>query len=268
MITKNAFPILEYDRVYKTRDTIQSYAKVVGAIRAQMTPEQKEYWHISLRAAPQGFRTTPISYGDGDTFEIAINLISHSAQITTSTGHSRNIALTGQSVAEFSSDLLSILNTMNIKPELDLEKFKDTSKTEYDQAAASEIFKSYSLVDIIFKTFKGTIDSETSPVQLWTHHMDIAFTTHPGKDTKNLDQIGFGYLIGDEAVTEPYFYITAYPEIEDTSNITLKEHAYWNPDGWQGVVLKYKDLIANGNPAEFLINHLDKTYDQILDITK
>jgi len=266
MITKNSFPIFEDQDILCTRDAIHSYAKLLGTIRAVMTPEQRNYRHISLTAGPQGFRTTPVPFEDGSTFEISMNLISNSIQLSTSTGHNRNIPLSGQSVAEFSDQVLSILQTMGIKPDIDLEKYSDNTDLEYEPAIAGKIFKSYSLVDIIFKTFKGTISFETSPVQLWPHHMDIAFTCCPNTK-KSIDQIAFGYLTGDETIDEPYFYITVYPELEDTSYITLSEHAHWNADEWQGVVLKYSDLISTDNPGEVLINHLQNTFDQITENT-
>lgn len=267
MITKNSFPILDYDKILGTRDALHSYAKLLGTIRAKMTPQQKDYWHISLATGPQGFRTGPIPFENGSTFELSMNLISQAVHISTSTGHSRNIPLTGQSVAQFISEVLSILENMDIKPDIDLDKFSSDSDLEYNPAVASDIFKSYSLIDIIFKTFKGSITFETSPVQLWPHHMDIAFTCYP-HTKESIDQIAFGYLTGDETVEEPYFYITAYPELEDTSDITVVNDAYWNPDGWQGVVLKYTDLINSDNPGELLINHLQGTFDQILKSAK
>ena len=267
MITKSSFPIFEDGGILSTRDTIHSYARLLGTVRAKMTPEQKDYRHISLSTGPQGFRTSPIPYEDGSAFELSMNLISNSIQISTSTGHNRNIPLAGQSVAQFSGQVLSILETMDINPDIDLERFSDNSSLEYNPAVASKIFKSYSLIDIIFKTFKGTISFETSPVQLWPHHMDIAFTCYP-HTKKSIEQIAFGYLTGDETVEEPYFYITAYPELEDISSITLAEHAHWNAQGWQGVVLKYKDLIKTDNPGELLITHLQNTYDQIMKSTE
>lgn len=267
MITRNSFPIFDDQKILSTRDAIHSYSKLIGGIRAAMTPKQKDYWHISLAAGPQGFRTSPIPFEDGSTFEIYMNLISNSIQISTSTGHNRNVPMSGQSIAELSAQVLSILETIGIKPDIDLEKFSDSTDLEYNPAAASKIFKSFSLIDIIFKTFKGTITFETSPVQLWPHHMDIAFTCYP-HSRENIDQIAFGYLTGDETVEEPYFYITAYPELENISDIALANDTYWNPDGWQGIVLKYSDLIKTDNPGDVLINHLQNTFDQIMKITK
>lgn len=263
MITKDSFPILQYEKIAKTTDAIHSYAKLLGSIRAKMTPEQKEYWHISLRAGTQGFRTTPIPNEDGSTFELSMNLLSHRVEIWTSLGHSRNVTLSGQSLSQFTNEVLSVLHTMGIKPDIELEKFTDNSKLEYDSAVASEIFRSYSLVDIIFKTFKGSITFETSPVQLWPHHMDVAFTCYPpSKD--NMDQIAFGYLTGDSGIEEPYFYITVYPELEEYGHINLTDPSCWNTEGWQGVVLKYNDLIQTNNPGGVLMEYLDNTFNQIM----
>ena len=263
MITKDSFPILQYEKIVKTSDAIHAYARLLGAIRAKMTPEQKEYWHISLRLGTQGFRTTPIPNEDGSTFELSMNLLSHRVEISSSSGHNRNVSITGQSLSQFSNEVLSVLHTIGIKPDIELEKFSDDSKLDYDPSIASEIFRSYSLIDIIFKTFKGSITFESSPVQLWPHHMDVAFTCYPPtKD--NMDQIAFGYLPGDSGIQEPYFYITVYPELEEYSHIKLADLAYWNIEGWQGVVLKYNDLIKTDNPGGLLIDHLDSTFTQIM----
>ena len=258
------FPGLNFESIVPTRDTIHSYAKFIGAIRANMTPEQKDFWHISLHTGTQGFRTTPIPNEDGTTFEISLNLLSHRVHISSSTGDNESIPLNGQPISEFSTEVLSALNNMNINTDIELDKFQDDSEQEYNPDIASEIFRSYSIVDIAFKTFKGNITLETSPVQLWPHHMDIAFTCYT-HSKGNMEQIAFGYLSGDSGIEEPYFYITVYPELEDYSQINLIDDAYWHTEGWQGVVLKYDDLIKTDNPIEMLRDHLRKTFDQIIE---
>lgn len=261
---KYAFPGLSYDEIVRTSDAIHSYLKLLGAVRAEMTPKQKDYRHISLRTGPQGFRTTPIPNIDGNAFELAINLISHNISVSSLTGQNYTIPISGQSQAALTRELLSALDTINIKPGIDLDKFRDESQFEYRKDLASEIFRSYSIVDIIFKKFQGTLKLETSPCQLWPHHMDIALTCYTATESNTIEQVSFGYLIGDKTVEEPYFYITAYPEIDGISQIELKSHAYWNKDGWQGVVLKYGDLIKSAKPADSLLAHLQDTYDQFI----
>ena len=94
--------------------------------------------------------------------------------------------------------------------------------------------------------------------------MDIAFTCYP-QSKDNLEQITFGYLSGDSGIEEPYFYITVYPELENYGQINLIDDAYWHTDEWQGVILKYKDLIKADNSNEKLMGHLQNTFDQIIE---
>lgn len=259
------FPKLEYKQIHSTLGTIHNYAKFLGAIRSSMTPKQKDYWHISLSTAPAGFRTTPIPTPEGNTFEILLNLVSDYLSITTSKGYCWSMMLSGQSLDIFSRDVISELNNLGINPDIDLEKFQDQSYLDYDPETASEIFRAYSVIDMVFKEFKGSLTLETSPVQLWPHHMDIAFTCYPGVANEKIKQIGSGYLLGDSSIEEPYFYITAYPELEEYSDIELIDRAYWNIEGWQGVVLKYADLKSINDPKKVLLDHLSTTFNQILD---
>ena len=68
MTEKTEYPELKYNEILQTMETIHGYAKLLGAIRGSMTPPQKDYWHISLKTGPLGFRTTPIPTGEGHTF--------------------------------------------------------------------------------------------------------------------------------------------------------------------------------------------------------
>jgi len=254
------FPELDYNETAQTRETIYGYAKLLGAIRGAMNPPQKDYWHISLKTAPTGFRTTPIPTGDGHTFEILLDLVSQSVSITTSKGYTWSMPIEGQPLAICSQNLLSELGKLGINPGIDTEKFKDETERNYNFQHASDIFRFYSVFDMVFKEFKGTLPQETSPVQLWPHHMDIACTCYA--DSGLL--ITTGFLTGDGSIEEPYFYITAYPELEDISSIRLIGNAYWHTQDWQGVILKYGDLIKADSPRQELLNHLKTTFEQIL----
>jgi len=261
MTDKTEYPELNYNEILKTRDTIHGYAKLLGAIRGSMTPPQKDHWHISLRTGPLGFRTTPIPIGDGHTFEILLDLVSHSVEITTSKGYTWSTPIEGQSLAVFSKNLLSELGKLGIKPGIDTSKFKDETERDYNFQHATDIFRFYSIFDMVLKEFNGTLTQETSPVQLWPHHMDIAFTCHTGAGLL----ITCGFLTGDGSIEEPYFYITAYPELDDISSITPGGKAYWRTGDWQGVILKYGDLMEADSPTGELLDHLKNTFNQIME---
>jgi len=266
MPDKIELPELNYQEILPTRDTIHGYARLIGDIRGKLTPMQKDYWNISLRTGPFGFRTTPIPSQGGYTFELLLDLIVHSLTITTSQGYTWSIPLAGQPLAQFTGDVLEELDKLGIHPAIEIEKYKDNKEAKYNIEHASNIFRFYSIFDMVLKEFNGSLAVETSPVQLWPHHMDIAFSSYTaGKSRENKELITFGFLTGDESIEEPYFYIKVYPELKDISGITLSGKAYWHTGDWQGVILNYSDLKTAGDPRQELLDHLKNTFDQIAE---
>ena len=57
---------------------------------------------------------------------------------------------------------------------------------------------------------------------------------------------------GDQSITEPYFYITAYPQPEALPQTTLPGSARWISDGFSGAVLLYRDLASLSDPDAYL----------------
>ena len=70
------FPAMPLASWQATRDTITTYSQVIGKIRRALTPKQKHWWHISLRATATGLTTTPIpttAQAQPDTFEMQLD---------------------------------------------------------------------------------------------------------------------------------------------------------------------------------------------------
>ena len=68
-----------------------------------------------------------------------------------------------------------------------------------------------------------------SPVRLWPHHFDVAFL---------VGTIGVGFLAGDDAIDEPYWYVYNTPMPAELPPLSAGE---WFHGSWTGAVLK-------GNP--------------------
>ena len=66
------FPDLTLSRWQATRDTIWQYARVIGEIRASLSPATKHWWHINLRPDVNGLATPPIPYTGADFFNFKI----------------------------------------------------------------------------------------------------------------------------------------------------------------------------------------------------
>jgi len=258
------FPPLSLADWQPTLETLQTYAKVIGKVRRALTPAHKHWFHVSLRVAANGLTTTAIP-APPRTFEMLLDLTAHKLIITTSRGEQWQLPLTGQSAADFCEDTLTALATLGIHPEIDLSLFEDTIPGIYDRAAVEQYWQAISQVDAIFKQFQGELRQETSPVQLWPHHVDLAMLWFsgrlvPGQDPANEEyadeQMNFGFTPGDESIPDPYFYITAYPSPDGLTDTQLSGDAYWLTEGFTGAILPYTSLVAASDPADTLLTYL------------
>ncbi|MEW8193271.1 MAG: DUF5996 family protein, partial [Candidatus Thiodiazotropha sp.] len=117
------------------------------------------------------------------------------------------------------------------------------------------------------KAFKGGLREETSPVQLFPHHFDLAVNWFSGRlvpgadpaDEEHADeQMNFGFVTGDESIPDAYLYVTAYPEPGDWMELELKHGAYWHTDGWVGAILPYAELLRQDQPYTLLLVYLQQ----------
>lgn len=251
-----------------TRDTIHSYARVLGTVRRALTPKRRHWSHISLRMTSTGFTTTPILAGRM-TLELVLDLTHHQLVLTTSRGVEWRQPVCGQSPARFGETLLGTLAYLGVQPEVDRSRFSDDQIGAYDPRAAERLWQVFSQIDAVFRQFQGQLRGETSPVQLWPHHFDLAllwFSSRivPGADPADEDsadeQMNFGFVTGDASVAEPYFYVTAYPLPDQLPGVALPEGTVWHSEGWQGAILTYASLLESTDPAKTLLAFLQELH--------
>ncbi len=272
MMSQLTFPAIPLADLQPTRDTLQNYAKVLGKIRRALTPPQKHWWHISLRVALNGLTTTaiPISGTDEATCEMILNLQpSPEVTITTSQGQTWAMPLTDQSVSEFCDTVLAVLTRWGVEVEIDRSPFTDTTPATLDATAARRYCQALVSIDQVLKQFKAELPGETGPVQLWPHHFDVAMLWFSGRKIPGVDpaneeyadeQMNFGFSSGDEGISNPYFYATAYPWPEAIVATPLPSGAVWHTQGWKGALLMYDSLVGSDKPAEKLLAYLRATY--------
>lgn len=248
-----------------TRDTLHEYARIVGKLRACYMPRSKHWWHITLQVSARGLTTTPFPVAD-QNLELILDLAAHRLMIASSEGWEASHLLTGQSAARLCRWIDRSLTAAHVELEPDLlASFDGEAILPYDAEASGRFREVINWVDAAFRTFKNGLREETSPVQLFPHHMDIALNWFSGRLNPGVDpadeesadeQMNFGFVTGDELVPDAYFYATAYPSPEEWTTLTLPKGAYWHTDGWTGAILPYAVVAGASSPLEMLLEYL------------
>lgn len=263
-MTESSFPELDLEAWRATRDTLQGYCKVLGAVRRAASPRQRHWSHITLHTAADGLTTTPIPAA-GSSFELRLDLIRHQLEVVTSGGERHNQPLEGQSIARFCSQTLTALEDLDLLPQIDASAFADEAAGEWDRQAIDRFWQAWVQIDAVFSTFKGEQRHETSPVQLFPHHFDLALSWYSGRLVPEQDpadeewsdeQMTFGFTTGDAGIAEPYFYATAYPQPEGFVGSELPAEAHWHSEGFSGAVLLYSQLVASARAQELVARFL------------
>ena len=250
---------------HPTRDTLHQYARIIGKIRGRYMPKHKHWWHITLNVSARGLTTTPFPVA-GQSLELILDLAAHQLVIDSSNGWRTTLPLAGQSTAGLCRQVSAVLAGAGIElePEL-LADFDSEEAQPYDVMAVNRFRQAINRVDVAFRTFKGGLREETSPVQVFPHHLDVSMNWFSGRLVPGVDpadeedadeQLNFGFVTGDGSIPDAYFYVTAYPEPDNWTDLALPEGAWWHTEGWTGAVLPYAAVVASEQPLERLLGYL------------
>lgn len=268
-MTQPVFPPLPLDEWRSTRDTLTRYAQVLGKIRRALAPPQKHWWHVSLHATTVGLTTTPMM-ANGQLFEVILDFTDHQTHVVTSTGQRRAIPMTGQATASYCGQLKSAFLALGLTVDFDESVCEGSEAGDYDATAVSRFWQAFTQITAVFTTFKHSFRGESSPVQLWPHHFDLALLWLSGRLVPDQDptdpeyadeQMNFGFVTGDDGIPEPYFYATAYPMPPGFADQPLPEAAYWHTEGWTGAILPYAALTTAVNPQDRLLDFLQAAHN-------
>jgi hypothetical protein len=257
------YPSLVLDEWRATRDTIHAYAKVIGDIRRNFAPKQKYWGHLSLRVTATGLTTRPFIAGNR-VVELVLDFTVHQLIISTNRGEQWRQPLYGQSSNELCGRMLSALGLMDVWPELDRGLLSDAPGA-YDIAAISRFWQVLTRLNGVLTQFRGERREETSPVEMWPEHFDLAVLWFSGRMVPRQDvanenwadeQMNFGFVTGDASVPEPYFYATAYPLPPMLPGTAWPQDVRWHSLGWNGAVMPYAALVGAADPDGKLLSFL------------
>jgi hypothetical protein len=88
----------------------------------------------------------------------------------------------------------------------------------------------------------------SAPVRIWPHHFDIGTVLPLGPaGGEGAPTLGVGLSPGDEAIAEPYFYVTPWPVPDPLPD--LPAGGQWHREGWTGAVLTGTEVVSAGDGA-------------------
>ena len=236
-----------------TRDRLHRWARLAGAVRRQCSPQRKHWWHIGLVPSARGFTTTPFATPHGCA-ELELDLHRGQLRLVADDAREQRVALAKDPAGDGRDELIAALGSFDAAVEL--PRFDGPTAGDYDDAAAHRYLRVLHAVASALRQLQGECHEETSPLQLWPHHFDLALSWFsgravPGKEHCEPDErnesVTVGFSTGDDGDPEPYLYALAYPWPAGVDAAPLPA-GRWHGPGWNGGYLPWAEAVSGGDP--------------------
>jgi hypothetical protein len=283
--TRPSLPALPLNEWEQTKTTLHLWAQIVGKVRMASTPPRNHWWHVPLYVDVRGLTTRRMHARSAVSFEINFDFINHRLVVTTNRGGLRSFELVdGLSVAEFDEKLHAALDALDLPVAIREIPFglatttpfpADREHAAYDPDAVERFWRIVEWTDQVFEEFAGWYCGKTSPIHLFWHSFDLAFTRFGGRraplipdadpvtrEAYSHELISFGFWAGDDNMREPAYYSYTAPEPEGLSGRRLfPDEAYWSTHGSGALaLLPYDAVRAAAGPRTALLAFLESAY--------
>ena len=278
----------------ETCATLHLWTQIIGKIRLARAPWLNHSWHVALYVTARGLTTSPIPDGVR-TFQIELDFIDHLLRISTSDGATRQLALTGQSVASFYAAITATLAELGIHIAIDempnelpepIRFSQDNQHASYDPGAVQRFFEILVNADRVFKQFRTAFLGKASPVHFFWGSFDLAVARfsgrraprHPGGVPHLPDAVACeayshevssaGFWPGSGAIDYPAFYSYAYPEPAGFRATRVRPDAAFFSEALGEFILPYDAVRTAPQPDQALLDFLQSTYEAAANAAK
>ena len=252
-----------------TRDSLRSYAQILGAIRRNLVPPDPRWWHISLQAIEEGLTTGGMEVAGGGELALTLDLGGHRLTALRGGEMLEEWPLDGGlSSAILGRRVLEAVRGCGAEVSDNFNPKEDDERRAYVGAAAeSYVAAQRSTRDVLASVREG-LEGEVGPVQLWPHHFDLSFewfgtrkVSHEegGQVVEAPSQIGFGFSTGDDSHPAAYYYATPWPFEKELAEAPLPNGALWHSEGWEGGLLPYEAVRREG--GDLLASYFERVYE-------
>lgn len=281
--TGRHLPPLPLEEWEPSKKTLHRFLQVIGKIRLALTPSLNHWWHVPLYVQARGLTTGPMPTAHG-VAEIRLDLVDHRFEAHLSDGASRAFPLEARPLAELYEEVMGALSELTIDAGIravpfDLEPAtpfpEDREHASWDRAAITRWWQAILWSHNVFHLFKGRFFGKSTPVHLFWHSFDLAYTRFSGRPTTGRGGAGqvereayshevtsFGFWAGDDNVREPAYYAYAAPEPEGLRGRPLEpQGASWvEQNGGSLAILPYEAVRTADRPDRALLQFLESAY--------
>ena len=281
------WPVLKFEAMQDTLETLHQWLQIVGKIRLKTMPWQNHSWHAALYISPHGYTTHGIPYEDR-VFQLEFDFVKHELLIQCTDEETQVVALEPMTVADFYHTLFEKLEHVGIN--IDIHKRpnemepaipfdENTTNSAYDPAVAHDLWKAMLHVNRVFYQFRSDFVGKCSPVHLFWGAFDLAVTRFSGDDAP-LHQGGVpnmpldvmqeaysqevssaGFWPGSKDSPFPVFYAYAYPADPEFGKQAVEPKEAFYSEEMGEFFLKYEDVQKSADPEAMLYSFLRSTYE-------
>jgi hypothetical protein len=247
---------------------------------------------VPLYVDVRGLTTRRMQAKGGVGFSIDFDFLEHRLFVRTDRGAVDSFELADDlSVAEFDERLHSLLARHGADTEIREEPYglpwatkpfpDDREHSSYERDAAERFWRILGWTNGILEEFAGWYCGKSSPVHLFWHGLDLAYTRFGGAraparpDASPVDReayshevVSFGFWMGDENGPEPSYYSYTAPE---PARLRLQPltppDAYWNEEaGGSLALLPYDSVRTALDPRSALLSFFERAYQAGADL--
>ena len=287
MTNSSKWPVLDFNQMQGTIETLHQWVQIVGKIRLKSMPWQNHSWHTALYISSRGFTTQAIPYEDR-IIQIEFDFREHLLVIDCSNEGSVSMALKPMTVAEFYKTIFDKLAEIDIHVKIhaspnEMEPAipfaENTVNKDYDPDSARAIWQAMLKANSVFSKFRSEYIGKCSPVHLFWGAFDLAVTRFSGnpaplhqggipnmplevmQEAYSQEVSSAGFWPGSKDSPTPVFYAYAYPaDSKFGKQKVLPESAFYSEEMGE-FFLKYADVQKSDDPEKMLLDFLQTTYE-------
>ena len=258
--------------------SLQKVGLLLGGVRRLRLDPMPNFLHLGMKIVPEGLSTDVLPGGaeviaDFRRSALAVRqaggermipFAGHSQKslldallVELKTGELAGALLNDRREGSLTDQLLDAIAAKTNRPASQFAYLVDEMALEVDAELAKRYAGSLYRIFTGVARFRARLAGMMTPVVVWPEHFDLSFLWFAGeKADENAPHLNFGFAPFSAGMNFPYLYAYAYPMPKgDDGKPVLPElptPAYWNTEGWTGVVLPYAEIARAVEPEQFV----------------